>query len=752
MFQRGAQHYNNHTPGRPPGTTGQGGGEDWTAAGGSKSSSPASPRQQQQQQQHQQQQQQQEEGHIEKSAGAASRLAGRSPRSRQKPGRVSGSAPSTPRGERDKSRDRGGTAKSSSSSITSTTAALDRTGSGGKGGGGGGGVGIAAVVVRTARSLNRSQSKLASAPPTTTTSTGGSGSHSMTGSAFTSRALSEVEAELSVDARAPGVIKLFGESVVQGAQYKAVLASTRSTSQELVKQALERYGLPAHTFQLYVLCDCVGIVSVAEDTDDDDGDEKEDVTSKENTNNHVDVVDDNSDPSYASIGCGDSGTDCISGVSGGANKKSGGWTTVSSRVLDDADKPLELQMYWKPPEGLSRRFELHRRDDVIRETSVDDTSGLNDNARRIMMSKVPAGAIPPPSFPQSLVSISPDTGKRGEGNYARTGPEGRAVQPLFYNNNNNSNNNNNNNNNNKDNYFSKGSSQDREVKYAFVCPSIYPYLLTLRGRDIQKDLVLYPLKSKTLTVGKNHRRSHVDDIGLLADDVLDLHCRIHLRTLPAESSSSGSGPTSDTRRYWYYLQVEVLERAVVFVNGHKVEGTAAVHPGDLLGVGHHYLFLYKDPTGGHDVPETLPWYPGAASLYAKVNKGGGGGGKRGGVGVELDDGKEEVLKAMVNEVNSQEYFDLDDVAENGSNGEMPLTVPYPREREEEVLEHVTSISCSSPADFPLTTTILLMACHGHASRRFPPAHQASFFRRLLRAVRNRVSVVSKALSVQKYQR
>ena len=73
---------------------------------------------------------------------------------------------------------------------------------------------------------------------------------------------------------------------------------------------------------------------------------------------------------------------------------------------------------------------------------------------------------------------------------------------------------------------------------------------------------------------------------------------------------------------------------------------------------------------------------------------------------------------------------------------MPLSVSYPRESEEEVLEHIAAISCSSPADFPLTTTVLLMACQAYAARRFPPAHQAGFFRRLLRVIRNRVSVSS----------
>ena len=638
MFQRGAQH--NHTPGRPPGASANtGAGQraaDWTGPGARTSSDTAhNHHHQQNHQQQQQQSPQQQEKQPKSPSSTSSRSTGRSPRNRHKTAAGGGgSAPSTPRGERDKSRGR----KGKSNTLDKTTAGGGDGGEKGGGGGGvGGGRGGGGRASRKSRSLSRSHSKRLSAPPP---ASAGASSRALAG---------EAEAELSVDARAPGVIKLFGESVVRGAQYKAVLASTRSTSQELVKQALERYGLPSDTYRHYVLCDTVGIVNQADDTDDsDDDDEQREKSSA--APNHVDAEDDNSDPSYACIGAGESCAD--GGVSGRAGssgaKGSRGWIPVSSRVLDDADRPLELQMYWKPPEGLSRRFELHRRNDVIRETSVDDTSGLNDNARRIMMSKVPPGAIPPTSLPLTGPS-SPDTGRgRGEGkegNYLKMAPaEGRTMHTLPFPN--------------KDHYFSK-SSPDSEVKYAFVCPSIYPYLLTLRGHDIHKDLVLYPLKSKTLTVGRVHRRSHVDDIGLLADDVLDLHCRIHLITLPADTSS---GLPSDRRRYWYRLQVEVFDRALVFVNGQQVERLASVKPGDLLGIGHHYLFLYKDPTGGYDIPETLPWYPGAACLYARVNKAGAAG-----VGSmpELDISEQEVLNAMVNEVNNQEYFDLDDIAENG---------------------------------------------------------------------------------------
>lgn len=50
--------------------------------------------------------------------------------------------------------------------------------------------------------------------------------------------------ELSTDESSPGVLKIFGDKILPGVEYKSVLASKRSTASELVKQALERYGLP----------------------------------------------------------------------------------------------------------------------------------------------------------------------------------------------------------------------------------------------------------------------------------------------------------------------------------------------------------------------------------------------------------------------------------------------------------------------------------------------------------------------------
>lgn len=112
--------------------------------------------------------------------------------------------------------------------------------------------------------------------------------------------------ELSTQLSAPGVLKVFGDSVCSGAHYKSVLATGASSACELVKAALERYALSPEHADCFVLCDVVGQAS---------------------GNGHQ-------------------------------------WRPEGFRVFGDHEKPLLVQELWKPREGLARRFELRRRADV----------------------------------------------------------------------------------------------------------------------------------------------------------------------------------------------------------------------------------------------------------------------------------------------------------------------------------------------------------------------------------------------------
>lgn len=123
---------------------------------------------------------------------------------------------------------------------------------------------------------------------------------------FADLGASDDPAELSTQLSAPGVLKVFGDSVCTGAHYKSVLATCRSSAQELVREALERYSLSPDGASQYVLCDVVGQAGDSEQP----------------------------------------------------------WQAECIRVFGDNEKPLLVQELWKPREGLSRRFELRRRADV----------------------------------------------------------------------------------------------------------------------------------------------------------------------------------------------------------------------------------------------------------------------------------------------------------------------------------------------------------------------------------------------------
>ncbi|KAB5523240.1 hypothetical protein PHYPO_G00150220 [Pangasianodon hypophthalmus] len=139
-------------------------------------------------------------------------------------------------------------------------------------------------------------------------------------------------AELSTQTSAPGVLKIFGDEISAGANYKSVLATPRSSAQELIKEALERYSLSKGSASSYVLCDVIGRFE-------------------------------------------------------GAERR---WRTECLRALGSNEKPLLLQELWKPKEGFARRFELRRRAEVEELAAKEKdtvTADINAQARKLQRNR-----------------------------------------------------------------------------------------------------------------------------------------------------------------------------------------------------------------------------------------------------------------------------------------------------------------------------------------------------------------------------
>ncbi|XP_037327089.2 ras-associating and dilute domain-containing protein isoform X2 [Pungitius pungitius] len=417
-------------------------------------------------------------------------------------------------------------------------------------------------------------------------------------------------AELSTQSSAPGVLKIFGDEICAGANYKSVLATPRSSAQELVKEALERYSLNKNAAHSYVLCDVIGRLEEEEKHEEEEEGEE--------------------------------------GGGGG-----GGWRTECLRAMGDNEKPLLLQELWKPREGHARRFELRRRTEVEEFNAKEkDTvtagpktsqflaalmgrSGLgkhrssplrcgrvvqssskdiNAQARKLQRNRA-KGTLTLPrssnsSFSRSLSETSLNqlgVGDEPKRHYSTLpGPlRGREREAA------------------------PSGRRKEEGSQPGVRHSLYqsPHLLLLQGYN-QQDCLVYLLNREQHTVGQETPSAR-PNICLFSPDILPLHCR--LRRVPAprrHANAKGEGEPAEGPRPC--VAVEPVLHATVLVNFSRCERSTTLRHGDLLSFGAHYIFLYKDPTGAKPLPaQTLARLRSLGQVYDagwEEGEGGGGGG------------------------------------------------------------------------------------------------------------------------------
>lgn len=130
-----------------------------------------------------------------------------------------------------------------------------------------------------------------------------------------------------------------------------------------------------------------------------------------------------------------------------------------------------------------------------------------------------------------------------------------------------------------------------------------------------QDFVIY-LMSGTSTIfgccrehstGEDEERLKVD-ILLFAPDVLPQHCCVRRQDSsgPEAEEERGEGEGRSRRRTATLLKP--LHGAPVTRNGLLLkEEEVELSPGDLVGLGKHYLFMFKDPTGAPGTPQAPSW-------------------------------------------------------------------------------------------------------------------------------------------------
>lgn len=106
-----------------------------------------------------------------------------------------------------------------------------------------------------------------------------------------------------------------------------------------------------------------------------------------------------------------------------------------------------------------------------------------------------------------------------------------------------------------------------------------------------QDFVIYALTNSCTAFGRRDERtdaeSDADVLHLWAPDLLPRHCCVRRLDLTPASAGGRSGAVT---------LLKPLNRAKVKRNGAAVSREVELQSGDVVGLGDHYLFMYKDPT------------------------------------------------------------------------------------------------------------------------------------------------------------
>ncbi|XP_018591159.2 ras-interacting protein 1 [Scleropages formosus] len=401
---------------------------------------------------------------------------------------------------------------------------------------------------------------------------------------------------------APGLIKLYGDALSSGANYRSLLANVHSTAKQLISQVITRYierekegegedgALHKPSPADFLLCDVIGRPVQQPD---------------------------------------------------GAVQ----WHTECRRTVASWECPLLLIDMWRPKDGFERRFEIQKREDYEREEreKEQDRDGDSYAGVRWRRSRMASGGVPEDSerghrgrnteLRRSISDMNLSL-RRRQGNHASNDSRhmgsvpgnGAGLQD-------------------RKNIVSmiatdsaevpgskagaEGNTQLQEQKNAVSCdlevmsqslilpPTDCPYFLLLQGYDQSKDFVLYIMSGHMHVFGRKptFREREKDrererkgtkplkvDTFLTAPDLLSRHLLVRRDSaLPGQPDKKAL--------------VRPFRGGAVTHNGMALYREAELKSGDLLGLGSHFLFLYRDPriVPAPPLALPLPWQPDSSS-------------------------------------------------------------------------------------------------------------------------------------------
>lgn len=231
-----------------------------------------------------------------------------------------------------------------------------------------------------------------------------------------------------------------------------------------------------------------------------------------------------------------------------------------------------------------------------------------------------------------------------------------------------------------------------------------------------QDFVIYLLSGTTTILGccKEHCNGEDEerlkvDILLFAPDVLPQHCCVK------RLDSNNHTPTGEHRKTQTMLKP--LHGAPVTRNGSFLKGEVELNPGDLVGLGKHYLFMFKDPTSTSASLQTPLWM---TRLCPN--------GDLKATSACLSCGSSVATKRVQRRTVPPRWRDLE--------GTEALIV-YELDQEERVLQEILNMLDPSGKEPKLTPAFLLSLCIQHSASAFELTH----LRQLLLRIASQIQLI-----------
>ena len=249
------------------------------------------------------------------------------------------------------------------------------------------------------------------------------------------------------------------------------------------------------------------------------------------------------------------------------------WVTECARVVGEKDRPLVLQSLWQPSGNRLRRFELHRKGSVV------DGPAASPATNGVARKKATIASQPPDlALLKKKISVS---------SQSECSEPGAFDSPQRS-------------------HIDDGSISHSNLTFNISTAVEVPYLLLLRGSGIAEDYLLHRLDEDQMIIGRPSIGQKHPDIPLYSDDLQTQHCQV-FKKLPADNES-----VTESEDGLEQVFLEPFPNCEVMVNGRTVTEAILLTPGDLLQIGLHYVFLYKDPIRISDANLLFDWLPGLA--------------------------------------------------------------------------------------------------------------------------------------------